>query len=80
LPSANAISATLVQLAAAAGIAVGALFLRLFETTHVFGTDAVSAYKGAFIAMALLMLISTADSLSLHRHAGAEVSGGAKRG
>jgi EmrB/QacA subfamily drug resistance transporter len=74
LPSANAISATLVQLAAAAGIAVGALFLRLFETTDVFGADQVAAYKGAFIAMAILMLISTADSLSLHRHAGAEVS------
>ncbi|KUM34629.1 MFS transporter [Arthrobacter sp. EpRS71] len=79
LPSANAISATLVQLAAAAGIAVGALFLRLFETTQVFGADQVSAYKGAFIAMAVLMLISTVDSLTLHRHAGAEVSGGAKR-
>jgi len=78
LPSANAISATLVQLAAAAGIAVGALFLRLFETTDVFGADQVAAYKGAFIAMAVLMLISTADSLSLHRHAGAEVSGGGK--
>ncbi|MFK0039989.1 MFS transporter [Paenarthrobacter sp. NPDC090517] len=79
LPSANAISATLVQLATAAGIAVGALFLRLFETTQVFGADQVAAYKGAFIAMALLMLISTGDSLALHRHAGAEVSGGAKR-
>ncbi|NWL34494.1 MFS transporter [Paenarthrobacter nitroguajacolicus] len=79
LPSANAISATLVQLAAAAGIAVGALFLRLFETTQVFGADQVAAYKGAFIAMALLMLISTGDSLALHRHAGAEVSGGVKR-
>jgi EmrB/QacA subfamily drug resistance transporter len=80
LPSANAISATLVQLAAAAGIAVGALFLRLFETTDVFGADQVAAYKGAFFAMAILMLISTADSLSLHRHAGAEVSGGGKAG
>ncbi|MDI2033232.1 MFS transporter [Paenarthrobacter nitroguajacolicus] len=82
LPSANAISATLVQLAAAAGIAVGALFLRLFEATAVFGADHVGAYKGAFIAMAILMLISTVDSLTLHRHAGAEVSGvaaGAKR-
>ncbi|MET3368244.1 MFS transporter [Arthrobacter sp. M2012083] len=79
LPSANAISATLVQLAAAAGIAVGALFLRLFESTQVFGADHVAAYKGAFIAMAVLMLISTGDSLALHRHAGAEVSGGAKR-
>ncbi|WOH19464.1 MFS transporter [Paenarthrobacter sp. GOM3] len=79
LPSANAISATLVQLAAAAGIAVGALFLRLFETTHLLGGDQVAAYKGAFLAMAVLMLISTVDSLTLHRHAGAEVSGGAKR-
>ncbi|WP_458107425.1 MFS transporter [Arthrobacter sp. R3-55] len=80
LPSANAISATLVQLAAAAGIAVGALFLRLFETTDVFGPDQVAAYKGAFVAMAALMLISTVDSLTLHRHAGAEVSGGVKTG
>ncbi|MFJ6456855.1 MFS transporter [Paenarthrobacter sp. NPDC091669] len=80
LPSANAISATLVQLAAAAGIAVGALFLRLFEATEVFGPDQVAAYKGAFVAMAVLMLISTVDSLTLHRHAGAEVSGGSKRG
>ncbi|MGR0161741.1 MFS transporter [Paenarthrobacter nitroguajacolicus] len=79
LPSANAISATLVQLAAAAGIAVGALFLRLFDATQVFGADQVAAYKGAFVAMAVLMLISTVDSLTLHRHAGAEVSGGVKR-
>ncbi|WP_051421641.1 MFS transporter [Paenarthrobacter nicotinovorans] len=80
LPSANAISATLVQLAAAAGIAVGALFLRLFEATDAFGPDQVAAYKGAFVAMAALMLISTVDSLTLHRHAGAEVSGGVKTG
>lgn len=77
LPSANAISATLVQLAAAAGIAVGALFLRLFDATRMFGPDHSGAYKGAFIAMAVLMLISTVDSLTLHRHAGAEVSGAA---
>ncbi|UXM92443.1 MFS transporter [Paenarthrobacter sp. JL.01a] len=77
LPSANAISATLVQLAAAAGIAVGALFLRLFDATRLFGPDHSGAYKGAFIAMAVLMLISTIDSLTLHRHAGAEVSGAA---
>lgn len=75
LPSANAISATLVQLATAAGIAVGALFLRLFDATRMFGPDHAGAYKGAFIAMAVLMLISTVDSLTLHRHAGAEVSG-----
>lgn len=78
LPSANAISATLVQLAAGAGIAVGALFLRFFETAQMFGTDQVAAYKGAFIAMAALMLVSTVDSLTLHRSAGAEVSGSSK--
>ena len=35
LPSANAVSATLVQLATAAGIAVGALLLRIFEARPV---------------------------------------------
>lgn len=79
LPSANAISATLVQLAAAAGIAVGALFLRLFDATRLFVPEQLGAYKGAFIAMAVLMLISTVDSLTLHRHAGAEVSGTSAR-
>ncbi|MGP0224906.1 MFS transporter [Paenarthrobacter sp. NCHU4564] len=79
LPSANAISATLVQLAAGAGIAVGALFLRLFDTAPVFGADQIAAYKGAFIAMAVLMLVSAADSLALHRDAGAEVSAGSAR-
>ncbi|MBN9129090.1 MAG: MFS transporter [Paenarthrobacter ureafaciens] len=77
LPSANAISATLVQLAAGAGIAVGALFLRLFETAGFLGGEN-TAYKGAFLAMAVLMLVSTVDSLMLHRDAGAEVSAGGR--
>ena len=74
LPSANAISATLVQLAAGAGIAVGALFLRIFAAPGAFGTDPVAPYRGAFLAITVLMLLSTADSLALHRQAGAEVS------
>ncbi|MDQ0239217.1 MFS transporter [Arthrobacter bambusae] len=74
LPSANAVSATLVQLAAGAGIAVGALFLRLFDHVSLFGDGPSSAYRGAFLAMAAVMLLSTVDSLTLHRHAGAEVS------
>jgi EmrB/QacA subfamily drug resistance transporter len=74
LPSANAISATLVQLAAGAGIAVGALFLRLFAGPGAFGADAVAPYRGAFLAITVLMLLSTADSLALHRQAGADVS------
>lgn len=76
LPSANAISATLVQLAAGMGIAVGALFLRLFAAPGAFGTDAAAPYRGAFLAITVLMLLSTADSLSLHRQAGADVSRG----
>jgi MFS family permease len=86
LTSANAVSATLVQLATGAGIAVGALLLRVFDAAPLFtsgwdavlgtaaGGEGVAAYRGAFLAIALLMLLSTADSLMLHRHAGAEVS------
>jgi EmrB/QacA subfamily drug resistance transporter len=76
LPSANVVSATLVQLAAGSGIALGALFLRIFESTGALGGDATAPYRGAFLAMAALMLLSTLDSLSLQRHAGAEVSRG----
>ncbi|MDQ4046031.1 MAG: MFS transporter, partial [Actinomycetota bacterium] len=86
LTSANAVSATLVHLGTGAGIAVGALLLRVFDAVPLFtgGWEAVlgasageagaAAYRGAFLAIALLMLLSTADSLMLPRHAGAEVS------
>jgi EmrB/QacA subfamily drug resistance transporter len=74
LTSANAVSATLVQLAAAAGIAVGALLIRLFDGLGTFPQDAAGPFRGAFLAMAVLMLASTADSLFLPRHAGEEVS------
>lgn len=86
LTSANAVSATMVQLATGAGIAVGALLLRVFDAAPVLagalggvlGTAAddggVTAYRGAFLSIALLMLLSTVDSLMLHRNAGAEVS------
>jgi EmrB/QacA subfamily drug resistance transporter len=86
LTSANAVSATLVQLATGAGIAVGALLLRVFDSAPVLasglggvlgastGDGGVAAYRGAFLSIAVLMLLSTADSLMLHRNAGAEVS------
>ena len=76
LPSANVVSATLVQLAAGSGIALGALFLRIFHSTGAVGADSTAPYRGAFLAMAALMLLSTMDSLTLQRHAGAEVSRG----
>ena len=74
LASANSVSATLVQLAAGAGIAVGALLIRIFDGVAAFPADHAGPFRGAFLTMAVLMLISTADSLSLHRQAGAEVS------
>ena len=74
LTSANAVSATLVQLATGAGIAVAALLIRIFDGMAVFPQDPAGPYRGAFLAMAVLMLFSTGDSLSLHRQAGAEVS------
>jgi EmrB/QacA subfamily drug resistance transporter len=81
LPSANAVSATLVQLATGAGIAVGALLLRIFESAGALagpagagGGDPVAPYRGAFLAIAAVMLLSTLDSLALPRHAGSEVS------
>lgn len=74
LTSANTVSATLVQLAAGAGIAVGALLIRIFDGVGAFGSDPAGPYRGAFLTMAVLMLLSTADSLALHRHAGAAVS------
>jgi EmrB/QacA subfamily drug resistance transporter len=81
LPSANAVSATLVQLAAAAGIAVAALLIRvseggglLLDAAAAAGGAPVAPYRVAFLAMAALMLLSTLDSLTLPRNAGAEVS------
>ncbi|WP_426228100.1 MFS transporter [Pseudarthrobacter sp. DSP2-3-2b1] len=74
LTSANTVSATLVQLAAGAGIAVGALLIRIFDGVGAFSADPAGPYRGAFLTMAVLMLLSTADSLALHRQAGAAVS------
>ena len=81
LPSANAVSATMVQLATAAGIAIGALLIRVFEASGPLldqagttGADPAGPYRAAFLAIAVIMLLSTLDSLTLPRHAGAEVS------
>jgi EmrB/QacA subfamily drug resistance transporter len=74
LTSANAVSATLVQLATGTGIAVAALLIRVFDGLALLPQDPAGPFRGAFLAMAVLMLFSTADSLTLHRHAGAEVS------
>ena len=74
LTSANTVSATLVQLATGAGIAVAALLIRTFDGLAAFPEDPAGPFRGAFLAMAALMLASTMDSLLLPRHAGAGVS------
>ncbi|TLM74949.1 MFS transporter [Pseudarthrobacter sp. NamB4] len=74
LTSANTVSATLVQLGTGTGIAVAALLIRSFDGLAAFPQDPAGPFRGAFLAMAVLMLASTADSLFLPRHAGAEVS------
>ncbi len=81
LPSANAVSATLVQLATAAGIAIGALLIRVFEAggpcwARRAPRRRIRRHRTGRRSwrMAVVMLLSTLDSLTLPRHAGAEVS------
>lgn len=84
LTSANVVSATLVQLATGAGIAVAALMVRALDGVTAgqaddspfdgLLADTAAPFRGALVAMALLMLASTVDSLLLPRDAGAEVS------
>ncbi len=75
LPSANAIANTLVQLAAALGVALAALLIRAGIAFLPAGTDHAGPYRVAFLAVAVLMLVSVVDSLLLPRHAGTQVSG-----
>lgn len=74
LTSANTVSATLVQLGTGSGIAIAALLIRAFSGPDLVPQDPAGPFRGAFLAMAVLMLVSTADSLLLPRHAGAAVS------
>lgn len=75
LTSGNTVSATLVQLATGAGIAFAALLIRVFDAWPALPQSAADPYRGAFLAMAVLMLVSTLDSLLMPRNAGAEISG-----
>jgi EmrB/QacA subfamily drug resistance transporter len=74
LTSANTLSATIVQLGTGAGIAVAALLVRLFDDLAASPHDPSAPFRGAFLTIAALMLVSTIDSLLLPRHAGSEVS------
>lgn len=74
LTSANTVSATLVQLGTGSGIAIAALLIRVFDGQALVPPDPAGPFRAAFVAMAVLMLASTVDSVLLPRHAGAAVS------
>ena len=75
LPSANSLSSTLSQLGTGMGIAVAALSLRLLGGGSERGGGQLLPYRGAFVVMAVLMLLSAADSLRLPSGTAAHVSG-----
>lgn len=78
LPASNTFSAMVQTLAAGLGVAFGALAVRL--TTQVLQSTGhplhgEDPYRWAFVILAVLMLIPLAESYTLARHAGAEVTG-----
>ncbi len=74
LSAANVVSATSQQVAAALGISVGALLLRLGEVAADGPSDLV-AYRVAFGALAGLMLIPLVGAIRLSASAGHQVTG-----
>ncbi|WP_245953528.1 MFS transporter [Arthrobacter silvisoli] len=75
LASANAVANTLVQLAHALGVAVGALFIRLGAGLLPAAHGSADPYRAALLAVAALMLLSVLDCFFLPRNAGTSVSG-----
>jgi hypothetical protein len=71
MAGANTLSATLQQLAAGLGVAVGALLLRAGE--HLPGQHATSAYAWAFAGLALIMVVPLVQAIRLPPESGAEL-------
>lgn len=71
MAGANTLSATLQQLAAGLGVAVGALLLRAGE--HLPGQHATSAYAWAFAGLALTMVVPLVQAIRLPPESGAEL-------
>lgn len=78
LPAANTLAATLQQLAAGLGVAVGALLLRLGDPlARVLAgpdTGGATAYRIAFLALAVLTCVSGLEPVRLPADAGAGLS------
>jgi EmrB/QacA subfamily drug resistance transporter len=81
MSGASALSSTLFQLTMGIGVALGAIALRLAEWMN--GHDAQTVTPGdfsiAFLIVAIVGLAGVADLFTLHRDAGAQVSGRKKR-
>jgi EmrB/QacA subfamily drug resistance transporter len=75
MSDANTLSSTLQQVAAALGIALGAVIVRL--AGNYLGPSALPAwpYSVAFLVLALLMVWPLVGAIRLHRSAGDEVAG-----
>ena len=74
MSDASTLSSTMQQVAAALGIAVGAVVVRVAD--NVLGPSALPAwpYMVAFVVLALLMLWPLVEAIRLHRSAGDEVA------
>jgi EmrB/QacA subfamily drug resistance transporter len=70
MTSANTLASTIQQVAAGFGVAVGAAALRVGEL--VYGTG-LSAYRFAFVALAVITVGATVEALFLHRDAADEL-------
>jgi hypothetical protein len=75
LADANTLSATMQQVAAALGVAIGALLLRLADHALAAESSPVAPYTVAFSALALLLAHPLLEVLRLSPTAGRELTG-----
>jgi MFS family permease len=74
MADANTLSSTLQQVAAALGVAVGAVTVRLAGSVLGPGAEPALPYAAAFGVLAVLMLWPLVEAVRLHRRAGEEVA------
>ncbi len=75
MSGANTLSSTLQQVAAALGIALSAVIVRLANRGLGPSAPPATAYAVAFTALAIVMLVPLVGAIRLHRSAGNEVAG-----
>ncbi|WP_322098034.1 MFS transporter [Nakamurella alba] len=79
LPSANALSTTLQQIASGLGVALGALALRVGEPLAAgWSLDSIGPYRIALLLLAALLLLCSLQLLGLAKDEGSELTAGAR--